>query len=234
MKRAFTLIELLIVIAIIAVLALIALPNFLEAQTRAKSARVQADFRSIATALEAYFVDYNNYPIGRNINHSGGYFKAYSDGLYTFTVLSTPISYITNPTLQDPFRNLEDTAWERTSKFVNIQGAGVHLNTEGASKPRAWTSSGTAPNIILPAPLKFNGKNSKLYNTMWILANVGPDRDYSDPQNDKSGNIDPGNVIKTQGDWNNIVVNGLADFYDPTNGTMSRGNIYRFSGSNKQ
>ena len=63
MQRAFTLIELLIVIAIIAILALIAVPNFLEAQTRAKVARVQADMRSIATTLEAYYVDHNVYPI---------------------------------------------------------------------------------------------------------------------------------------------------------------------------
>ncbi|MBN1477342.1 prepilin-type N-terminal cleavage/methylation domain-containing protein, partial [Candidatus Sumerlaeota bacterium] len=60
--RAFTLIELLIVVAIIAILAAIAVPNFLEAQTRAKVSRVKADIRSVATALEAYIVDYNMYP----------------------------------------------------------------------------------------------------------------------------------------------------------------------------
>ena len=45
-------IELLIVVAIIAILALIAVPNFLEAQVRAKVSRVKSDMRNVATALE--------------------------------------------------------------------------------------------------------------------------------------------------------------------------------------
>ena len=61
MKKGFTLIELLIVVAIIAILAAIAVPNFLEAQTRAKVSRVKNDLRSVATALESYFVDFNMY-----------------------------------------------------------------------------------------------------------------------------------------------------------------------------
>ena len=63
MKKAFTLIELLIVVAIIAILAAIAVPNFLEAQVRSKVSRVHADMRSTATALEMYRMDFGHYPL---------------------------------------------------------------------------------------------------------------------------------------------------------------------------
>lgn len=57
---AFTLIELLIVVAIIGILAAIAVPNFLNAQVRAKISRVQADQNAYATAFEMYFLDFGN------------------------------------------------------------------------------------------------------------------------------------------------------------------------------
>ena len=80
--RGFTLIELLIVVAIIAILALIAVPNFLEAQTRAKVSRVRADMRSLATGQEAYMVDWNSYtlrdtaaPTAQAVSESGSGFQ---------------------------------------------------------------------------------------------------------------------------------------------------------------
>ncbi len=61
-RNAFTLIELLIVVAIIGILAAIAVPNFLNAQTRAKLAKVQGDFKALGTAIETYILDWGAAP----------------------------------------------------------------------------------------------------------------------------------------------------------------------------
>src|ERR1035437_5493817 len=62
-SKGFTLIELLIVVAIIGIIVAIAIPNLLNAIQRAKQRRTMGDERSIATAIEAYGVDFNRYPV---------------------------------------------------------------------------------------------------------------------------------------------------------------------------
>ena len=61
-RKGFTLIELLIVVAIIGIIVAIAIPNLLNAIQRAKQRKTMGDIRSIATAVEAYSVDFNRYP----------------------------------------------------------------------------------------------------------------------------------------------------------------------------
>src|SRR5687767_1177212 len=101
-KKAFTLIELLIVVAIIAILAAIAVPNFLEAQVRAKVTRVKSDMRSHSVALESYAVDHNKYP------YDGYNWPADDPRTYNYWYLSkmltTPQAYMTTVQFPDPFR----------------------------------------------------------------------------------------------------------------------------------
>lgn len=84
-KKGFTLIELLIVIAIILILIAIALPNFLEAQIRAKVAKAKGEMRSIGIAMESYNLDFKIYPRDHERHAWGGLFW-----------LTAPINYIGN------------------------------------------------------------------------------------------------------------------------------------------
>ena len=179
--RGFTLIELLIVVAIIAILAAIAVPNFLEAQTRAKLSRLIADMRTIAIAEEAYIVDHNDESpclgfCARNVNPTGfcAWFLLWPGTCGGGYVLTTPIAYITSIPF-DPF-----------SAMRTGYGETVHLSIHYAQNYRPMDYVVTSDHII--------------ENFVYMLRSPGPNGHWFD--------FDP------------------QAFYDPTNGTISPGDIW--------
>ena len=206
-SAGFTLIELLIVVAIIAILAAIAVPNFLEAQVRSKVSRVHSDHRSLATALEAYAVDHNKYP-PRLKNFS----PQIDDGIddpRRLTVLSTPVAYIANALLKDPFkapgsRSSNDNPWLHY----------IYLDLNSVQKD-SWSQKFTNPNAF-PLVNGFDLMNNYPGPYRWVLCSYGPDRAL---QFDN----DP-NIPNLQRD----VTGRIYYPYDTTNGTVSMGDIHRF------
>ena len=69
-------------------LAANAVPGFLAAQVQSKVSRVRSDMRSMATAIETYYIDHNTYPVSLPLAAPSG--------------ITTPIAYNSSHFL-DPF-----------------------------------------------------------------------------------------------------------------------------------
>lgn len=186
--RAFTLIELLIVVAIIAILAAIAVPNFLEAQTRSKVSRALADIATLTTTLEAYAVDNNRYPPHAEILDDDTYnFPATAGGLPTIDLLppvglTTPITYISSLP-NDVFDLQEEVEARRLYGYVQSQLISDIL------RDRGFISSADA---VIPT---YGG---------WRLYSAGPDQDKgADTKlnilyDSSNGTISNGDIIRSQ------------------------------------
>jgi len=198
-QKGFTLIELLIVVAIIAILAAIAVPNFLEAQMRAKVMKTVADMRTVANAISMYELDHHQFPITQNVSRNTGWVIDYlrregSSFNHMGNLLSTPVTYIS----------------EVPYDYFNTTGRHAFNFTPG--RRTSYVFSG----VPLGAPTSFLQKWWDLMDNVqfqwnWFMESCGPDLVWWENWGSQEGK----NTF----------------YYDPTNGTISKGQIVTFEGN---
>ncbi len=194
--RAFTLIELLITVAIIAILAAIALPNFLEAQTRAKVARVRADLRTVITAIEAYRVDFNGYPphSGTGLHFDAPFAHPVSR---RFIPLTTPVAYITSVP-QDPYSPTQINDSPSGDPLADQYDTYDYVAVPDGAGHGSEISSGGAWRIMSPGPDTIHAYGGLPANTLFTTANInGVDYDPTNGSRSIGELVTAGPVVPT-------------------------------------
>lgn len=210
LPRGLTLIELLVAVAILGVLAAVALPNVLEARTRARVVRARNDLRVVAGGLEAYHVDYGEFPTGRATPGSDPYgvFARYALGQ-----LTTPIAYVDSSALQDVFGPILPA--------IALLGNSAR---PGGGFPFPTPPSGSSLLFFNYDQFGAAHENSRIMVHGFAIVSVGPDRRDSFSVYYPFPDEFPQEAINF----------GIADagdtLYDPTNGTISAGDIARWGG----
>jgi type IV pilus assembly protein PilA len=90
-NEAFTLVEVLIIIAIIGLLAVIAIPQFISYRSRAIDAQLKSDLRNAAVAVESYFTKKSVYPASLAEIQAYGFHP--TDGVMVTLTIVPPNSY---------------------------------------------------------------------------------------------------------------------------------------------
>jgi prepilin-type N-terminal cleavage/methylation domain-containing protein len=200
--RGFTLIELLIVIAIILILIAIALPNFLEAQIRARVTKAQSEVKSMITATEAYRSDWKKNPIPQvspswNVGGISWWgFASYS--------LTTPNRYMATMPI-DPFFDSIFSPMAADFRVIVQDPPYTYIRDTGTASWRTGGNYNNNPEIltraggIVPIPADFH---QQACHSGYFYYSSGPD-------------LVDGTV------W------GTPQPYSPTNGTNSFGDIYQ-------
>ncbi|MCE5230584.1 hypothetical protein LLG95_13465 [bacterium] len=203
----FNLLEVALICGFIVLFAMAAMPRFSDAQVRSDVARVNRDLRKLAAAMESYRVDTGSYPCG--VVSGSGLMSACNPAL-----LTSPVAYLNRyPT--DIFRTMGDSRLAVTYRIYGV------AYTPWQKPPGYYRSYNLFP------------------RTSWMTWSYGPDLltntgGYFPLPAVIANEASPAPLVGKDRNGNWIAGSSYYGLrYDPTNGTISYGDIFYFGGESR-
>ncbi|MDX9753033.1 MAG: prepilin-type N-terminal cleavage/methylation domain-containing protein [bacterium] len=215
-STGFTLIELLIVVAIIGILAAIAVPNFMNAQIRAKVARCYSDMRSLSTSIAIFNTEKGKMLVDiRDDDNTAGmeridkYYNGVGanggagnrNNLAVLSPLTSPISYMSS---------IPKSPFVPSNQMTSTTGNNEAWGREGNDAYVYWDNDPEFPDGEQDWNVAFLGRyipNFKPWD--YILISFGPGANSDDtttsgmPYNPSNGMVSKGEIFLTNGGLNN-------------------------------
>ncbi|HTX21005.1 MAG TPA: type II secretion system protein [Candidatus Aquilonibacter sp.] len=164
-RRAFTLVELLVVISIIGVLAALTIPVLKSVKRREYINKSEAEMAQLESAIDAYKTAYGFYPPGNSLTPS----NPLVNQLY-FELAGTTLT-------NGNFTTLDGSATITAASVTNTFGVGGFVNCNSANKPSSETSQ-MAENFLVNLKADQIGANSA--GVQLLAGSVGgPDPSYT-------------------------------------------------------
>ncbi|MDX9752690.1 MAG: prepilin-type N-terminal cleavage/methylation domain-containing protein [bacterium] len=195
-KKGFTLIELLIVVAIIGILAAIAVPNFMNAQQRARYAQVISNMKALSTAMMTYQTDWSSMPL----HHPQHLTNIWANAL------TTPVAYIATEPIDvyQSYANSQSKMYSDPRARPVLHPEPFYTVSAGAyghpGLDKDIPKPGTGNDLTLrfiDAP-ELRQKALTQFNTGRYMVSIGPDliHNYPGTYNITNGLMSSGDIIR--------------------------------------
>jgi len=135
-KSGFTLVEILIVVVILGILAAIVIPQFTDASTEAKEARLRSDLQSMRSQIELYKIQHNDELPGAGTASFPDAMTKYTDVAGALAVTQAPGVGVYGPYIQkiptNPWNDLDSVTEAATDPGIAGNAGWLFNITTGA------------------------------------------------------------------------------------------------------